>query len=191
MTLEIERLAIVHLGDPDFQVAASAAATLGRYGSAEAEQPLWERLENWHARWADRASALPNGFGIGLQNGLETALERSLIDALGSGQAWFAGSGELERLSRLCVSTGGCQRVNEITVEAEATPNINVYGSGEDYHASVAQYQADSIDLLKQKLAQFPQGTTFTWSFGGEEKEGASILADLRAFLKGHGMTIR
>jgi hypothetical protein len=44
---------------------------------------------------------------------------------------------------------------------------------------------------LKQKLAQFPKGTIFAWSFAGDEKEGASILADLREFLKGYGMTIR
>jgi hypothetical protein len=191
MTPEIQRLAIAHLGDSDPQVAASAATTLGHYGSVESEQPLWDRLESWHARWAGRAGELPNGFGIGLQNGLQTALERSLIDALGAGQAWFAGPGELERLSRLCVSTGGCQRVNEITAEAEATPNINVFGSEQDYHASVAQYRVDSIDLLKEKLAQFPKGAIFAWWFSGEEKEGASILADLRAFLKARGMTIR
>jgi len=191
MTPEIQRLAIAHLGDSDQEVAAGAAATLGGYGSAEAELPLWDRLENWHSRWAGRASELPNGFGIALRNGLETALERALIDALGSGQAWFAGPGELARLSRLCVSTGGCQRVNEITAEADATPIINAYGSEQNYHASVAQYQVDSIDSLKRKLAQFPEGTIFTWSFGGEEKDGASILADLRLFLKAHGMTIR
>jgi len=190
MTPEIQRLAIARLGDSDPQLAAAAATTLGRYGSAEAEQALWDRLEKWHARWAGRASELPNGYGIGLQNGLETELEFSLIDALGAGQAWFAGPGELARLSRLCVSTVGCQKVNDIASQAEVIPNINVYGSEPDYHASVAQYQADSIDSLKQKLAQFPEGSTFTWSFGGEEKEGAAILADLRAFLKAHGMTI-
>ena len=191
MTPEIQRLAIAHLADSDPQVAAGAAATLGRYGSAETEQLLWDRLEKWHARWVGRAGELPNGYGIGSANGHETLLEQSLINALGAGQAWFAGPRELARLSRLCVSTGGCQRVTEIAAVAEATPNINVYGSAPDYHASVAQYQTDSIDSLKRKLAQFPEGTIFTWSFGGEEKEGPSILADLRVFLKGHDMTIR
>jgi hypothetical protein len=190
MTPEIERLAIAYLGDSDALWAASAATTLGRYGSVEAEQPLWNRLEKWHARWAGHASELPNGFGSALQNGLETALESSLIEALGSGQAWFAGPDELGRLARLCVSSGGCQRVQEIATEAETAPNINVYGSEPNYHASVAQYQVDSIDSLKRKLAQFPEGTIFTWSFSGDEKEGASILADLGLFLKGYGMTI-
>ena len=49
MTPEIEHLAIAYFGDSDPQVAAGAAATLGRYGSAEAEQALWDRLEEWHA----------------------------------------------------------------------------------------------------------------------------------------------
>lgn len=191
MTPEIQQVAIAHLGDSDPQVAAGAAATLGRYGSDEAEQPLWDRFERWHAQWADRASELPDGSGSALQNGIETALEQALIDALGAGQAWFAGPRALARLSKLCVSTSGCQRVQEIITEAEAAPNINVYRLAPDYRASVAQYQAGSLDALKQKLVQFPQGTVFTWSFGGDEKEGAAVLADLRAFLKGRGMTIR
>jgi len=190
MTPEIQRLAIMRLGDSYPPVAAAAATALGLYGSVETEQLLWDRMEKWHATWAGRANELPGGSGIPNENGLETTLEQSLIDALGAGQAWFAGPGELARLSRLCVSTVGCQKVNDIASQAEVIPNINVYGSEPDYHASVAQYQADSIDSLKQKLAQFPEGSTFTWSFGGEEKEGAAILADLRAFLKAHGMTI-
>ncbi len=191
MTPEIERLAIAHLGDSDPQWAAGAVTILSRYGSVEAEQPLWDRLEKWHTRWAGHASELPNGSGSALQNGLETALELALIEALGLGQSWFAGADHLGRLARLCVSTGGCRRVQEIASEAAATPNISVYGSEQSYHASVAQYHVDSIDRLKRKLAQFPEGTIFTWSFSGDKKEGTSILADLRAFLKRHGMTVR
>ena len=126
-----------------------------------------------------------------MPNGMEIALELALINALGTGQAWYAGPAELARLSRLCVSTVGCQRVDEIASQGEEIPHINVYRSDPDYQGSVAQYQADSLDSLKQKLAQFPQGSTFTWSFAGEEKEGAAVLADVRAFLKAHGMTVR
>ena len=191
MTPEIESLAIARLRDPDPGWAAGAATILGRHGSAEAQPPLWDCLEKWHTRWAGHANDLPNGSGIALKNGMETALELALIDALGSGQSWFAGTDDLERLARLCLSSGGCQRVQEIARQATGPSNINVYGSKQNYHASVAQYRVDSIDSLKQKLGQFPEGTVFTWSFGGDEKEGVSILADLRAFLKEHGMSIR
>ena len=191
MTPEIERLVIERLNDSDPQTAAGAAGILGRYGSAEAEPSLWDRLEKWHADWAGRASELPDGSGIALRNGLETALESALIDALGAGQAWFAGPDDLARLAGLCVSSGGCRRVQEITAQAAATPNVNVYGSPDGRRGSVAQYQVDSIGSLKRKLAQFPEGTQFTWLFSGDQRDGASVLADLRAFLKSHGMTIR
>ena len=191
MTPEIQRLATAHLGDSNLQMAEGSASVLGHYGSAEAEQPLWERFEKWHAAWAGRANELAHGYGAGLPNGMEIALELALINALGTGRAWYAGPAELARLSRLCVSTPGCQRVNEVVSQIEGIPNINVYRSDPDYQGSVAQYQADSLDSLKQKLAQFPQGSTFTWSFAGEEKEGAAVLADVRAFLKAHGMTVR
>ncbi len=52
MAAEIEQAAIASLSDPDTQVGGGAAATLGRYGSPDAEQPLWGRLEQWHAAWA-------------------------------------------------------------------------------------------------------------------------------------------
>jgi hypothetical protein len=80
--------------------------------------------------------------------------------------------------------------VQGVVSEAARTPTIVAFGPAPSYHASVAQYQVDSIDSLKQKLGQFSNGTHFRWSFSGDEKEGLSILADLRTYLKDRGMTI-
>lgn len=192
MTPEIEQVAIAHLHDPDLEVAASAAATLRNYGSTAAEQPLWDRLQEWHSAWVGRAGELPNGFGSGLRNGLETSLEMALIEALGSGQAWFAGPEKLARLTSLCASHGGCQRVQDIIRQSSDAPIISVFLQAEGrYSASVSQYQVDSLDSLKQKLAQFPEGTAFKWAFGGDAKDGTPILAEIRQFLTEHGMTVR
>ena len=118
-------------------------------------------------------------------HGLETALEGALIEALGSGQAWFAGPEKLATLASFCVSRGGCQRVQQIIQASTATPVINVFSSAEGrYSATVNQYRVDSLDSLKQKLVQYPEGTTFTWAFAGDAKEGTPILADIRSFSK-------
>jgi len=41
---DVERLAVLHLNDPDTAVAADAAKTLGMYGSAASEPALWARI---------------------------------------------------------------------------------------------------------------------------------------------------
>ena len=192
MAPEIEQEAVAHLDDPDVEVAASAVATLRRYGSAEAEQPLWDRLRKWHSAWANRPSELPDGYGPGLKNGLETALELALMEALGTGQGWFAGPEKLAKLASLCVSPGGCQNAQGLSAQYSATPVITVLPGYEGhYSATVNQYHLDSLDSLKQKLIQFPKGTVFEWTFTDDAKDGAPILAQIQALLAEHGMTIR
>ena len=191
MTPEIEQEAVAHLDDPDVEVVASAVTTLGRYGSAEAEQPLWDRLRKWHSAWASRSSELPDGYGPGLKNGLETGLELALVEALGTGQGWFAGPERLGKLASLCVSAGGCRKAQELITQYSATPVITVFPASEGhYSAMVNQYQLDSLDSLHQKLIQFPKGTVFEWAIM-DAKDGAPILAQIQAFLAEHGMTIR
>jgi hypothetical protein len=192
MAPEIEQEAVAHLDDPDLEVAASAVATLEHYGSAESEQPLWDRLRKWHSTWAGRSSELPNGYGSGLKNGLETGLELALMEALGTGQGWFAEPEKLGTLANLCVSPGGCQRAQAIMAQYSSTALITVCPGYEgEYSATVNQYQLDSLDSLKQKLAQFPKGTVFNWAFADDTKDGAPILAEIQGFLAEHGMTIR
>ena len=127
MTPEIEQEAVAHQDGPDVEVAASAVATLGRYGSAEAEQPLWDRLRKWHSAWASRPNELPDGYGPGLKNGSETGLELALIEALGTGQGWFAGPEKLGKLASLCVSGGGCRKAQEMIAQYSATPVITLF----------------------------------------------------------------
>ena len=129
MTPEIEQEAVAHQDGPDVEVAASAVATLGRYGSAEAEQPLWDRLRKWHSAWASRPNELPDGYGPGLKNGSETGLELALIEALGTGQGWFAGPEKLGKLASLCVSGGGCRKAQEMIAQYSATPVITLFHS--------------------------------------------------------------
>ena len=192
MTPEIEQEAVAHLDDPDMEVAASAVVTLGRYGSAEAEQPLWDRLRRWHSAWASRSSELPDGYGPGLKNGLETRLELALLEALGTGQGWFTGPEKLAKLASLCVSAGGCRKAQEMMAQCSGTPRITVSPAYEGhYSATVNQYQLDSLDSLKQKLIQFPRGTIFEWVFADDVKDGTPILAEIRGFLAEYGMTIR
>jgi hypothetical protein len=189
---EVEQAAITHLDDPDPEVAASAAATLGRYGSPAAEQPLWDRLGKWHLAWAGRAAELPDGAGSALTNGLQTALEMALVNALATAQSWFAGPEKLQRVRVLCVSQYAQGQVDNMLNTLSSTPLIGVstFGDG-SFAGSVCQYQTDSMNALEEKLAQFPSGTMFSVQLNGSDpRELKKILVELKSVTEEHGSKI-
>ena len=57
----------------------------------------------------------------------------------------------------------------------------------------MAQYESASLPELKDKLAQFPRGTVFTWrpyNPGQSEEEKERLYLDLKAFLELRGLKI-
>ena len=59
------------------------------------------------------------------------------------------------------------------------------------FEARVAQYEFHSLEALKEKLSQFPSGTKFILSTRATESSAnAETLAELRAFLTAHGMSV-
>jgi hypothetical protein len=65
---------------------------------------------------------------------------------------------------------------------------------GEDdwWHASVAQYDLLSLSALKEKLAQFPNGTTFLWPPGhlGPPEEEERLFLEMKTFIEERGMQL-
>jgi hypothetical protein len=189
---ELEQTAIEHLNDPNLEVEVNAAATLGRYSSAAAEQSLWDRLRKWHAAWAGRASELPNGTGVGLTNGLETELELALVRALATGQAWFAGPAKLQQIKSLCVSPMELREVADMISRFSSAPLISVSTFGnENFSAGVLQYNPRSLEALEQKLAQFPSSTVFSVDLNGSNtQELKKIMQALESVTSEHGSRI-
>jgi hypothetical protein len=189
---EVEQSAIAHLDDPDLEVAANAAGTLGAYGSPAAQQPLWDRFQKWHQAWAGRADELPNGVGSVFTNGLQTALEMALVNALATAKSWFTGPEMLQRIKALCVSQLARGQVDNMPNTLSSTPliGVNTFGDG-NFAGNVCQYQADSVKALEEKLAQFPGGTMFTVSLNGSDtQELKKILNELKSVTEEHGSKI-
>jgi hypothetical protein len=193
MSPELETVALVVLSDPNPEIAASSATMLGRYGSPAAEQPLWQRFEQWHSVWEGREAELPDrSWGEGIANSSETTLEMALLNALATGQAWWVGPQELRRLRALCVSRWSGRNADATVQQGSVGPLIavNSFGSG-TYMASLSQYQLDSIEALKEKVSQFPKGTGFTLELNGSDpQEMTHVTADLKAFIDERGMRI-
>ncbi len=192
MSPELEQIAIAYLADPDPEVAANAAAMLGRHGSEAAEEHLWRRLEKWHEEWKGREDELRYRIAEDNPNQAEVRLETALWQALAYAPAWLSDREKLRRLQGLCVTRNARRWLNGLILGWTDEIRINFQpAGGEEWRVKVAQYEFASISALKEKLAQFPSGTAFIWqpqSAGESEEE--RLFLELQGFLKVRGMKL-
>ena len=191
MSRELERVAVATLDDTDPALAANAAGMLGGYGSAEARDALLRRFERWHDDWAGREKEL-NAQNESDPSAAQARTEESLLSALAFSPAWLADGEMLDRLRLLCV-TKNCLREVE-SARGQFGTAITVYFNvmdGSVSSASLAQYNSISWERLKAKAAQFPKGTTFTWSSDspGTEAEGRAF-GELKEHLEKAGLKL-
>ena len=84
-----------------------------------------------------------------------------------------------------------CTQLRQFAATAGPPYNVTLYKSGENQNHQIAQYTEKSIDLLEEKLQQYPKGTNFTLIPGSPatadqkslEHEAASVFAK-------HGMKL-
>ncbi|MFL6335303.1 MAG: hypothetical protein ACJ754_18480 [Pyrinomonadaceae bacterium] len=191
MSRELERVAAASLDDPDAELAANAAGMLGGYGSAEVRDALLRRFERWHGDWAGREKEL-NAQNESDPPVAQARVEEALLHALTSSHAWLADGEMLDKLRLLCV-TKNCLREAE-SARGQFGTAITVFFNvldGSVSSATLAQYNSISWESLKAKAAQFPKGTTFTWSSDspGTEAEGRAF-GELKEHLEKAGLKL-
>jgi hypothetical protein len=189
----LEDLALRSLNDPDPQLASNAAGFLGRFGSADAEPRLLERLTQWSATWHGREvelNYLPGGANPNLeQGGLGTSLQQAIV----SGRTWLADTKKLQKLQSLSIGPSMRQAIDSVLAQWAAKPWTIQYLPSSVPHFNVLQYDLDSLDALKQKLVEFPSGSLFVWSEASpaSDPEDPKLFADVSRFLTAHGMSLR
>jgi hypothetical protein len=190
----LEEIGIKSLDDPDPQVAMTAATMLGKFGSPAAEAALWQRYASWCARWAGHESQLDITFGDRLdERTYQLGFGNNLMAALATGKSWFSDKTRLQRLSLTKVKRIQRQLDDYLKIWDEPVLTISIRHGRPPFafHAQVAQYEFQSMDALKDKLAQFPSGTKFLLTISPDGSPvGDQTLADLHTFLSNHGMTV-
>ena len=157
----VERLAIRELDNPDAMSAVVALRYIRDYGSAMSEQPVWERLMRWNEKWGNRLTALqPRRPGTDDPNGWDRALGMELPQVLAIGRGWLYDEAKLRRLLDVTLETNGRREVQVCLAEAIKQPVHIVYGRG----FRIGCYGLGSVEALKDKLLQFPPGTSFIWN---------------------------
>ena len=164
----IERLAIRSLSDPDPEVASNAASYLGSYGSAGAEQPLWQRYEDWSREWTGRDKELRYIYGGENPNVLQKGLGENLARSLATGIGWLSDEAKIRRIKELGVGPDIAQSMDGLMKACSQRPLTIRFTQTNflpaPYSFNVAQYDLHSLEALKTKLGQFPRGTAFVWS---------------------------
>lgn len=138
-----------------------AALYLASHGRAQERATLWNHLEAWHGQWLGKGDVL-DAFGPGVPEtsyqarAVGEALSRALI----ANQAWVATQDEMQRVSAMCVGKQMCQQVQNL-IQESANRNVTVYIFSGTLKIHLAQYEVDSLVLLRAKLAQYPKDTVF------------------------------
>jgi hypothetical protein len=163
--LPAQQIAIEALNDPEPEVVNSAVVALGNWGSAEAETPLWERLQRFHQEWASRANEVRISPEFDTPGRSAFNLEQSLTQAILGGHGWICPPDKLAGLSELVLSDYDLREVKRATEEWQNRPfQISAAWSPEENPRFQVLHSADlDEEQLKAKLAQFPSGTRFEW----------------------------
>jgi hypothetical protein len=188
----LEDIAIESLNDSDPEVAQSAATLLGKFGSPAAESALLKRYTSWSEQWSGRETQLDKTFADGLNDDVyQLGLGLNLAQALGTGRAWLSDETALQRLAQQTKVRGVRQQLEGyIKLWKDDLLTIFIDSSSFGFHARVAQYEFQSIDALKAKLAQFASGSKFALTISTTEPSATETAAELRNFLITHGMSV-
>ena len=188
----LEDIAIESLNDPDPEVAQTAATMLGKVGSPAAESALVKRYASWSEQWTGRETQLDRIFADRLNDDVyQLGLGLNLAQALGTGRAWLSDKAALQRLAQQTKVRRVRQQLEGYIKLWEDEPlTILIDSSSFGFHARVAQYEFQSVDDLKEKLAQFASGTRFALTISATESSASETAAELRNFLISHSMPV-
>ncbi len=192
----LEELALRSLWDSDAQLAANAATFFGKFGSGAAEESLWERFEAWNREWRGREPELKFVFGEPDPNQGQRSLGENLARSLATGQAWLADAAKLQRIVQLGVGLSSGQQVAHNIEAWNNTPyTITCFDpfSEAKHLCRVLQYGDLSVEMLKQKIAQFPKGSKFIWTENMQPKppDLDDIYGELQRVAAEHALTLR
>ncbi|MCE5310165.1 MAG: hypothetical protein LLG20_21225 [Acidobacteriales bacterium] len=181
----MEEYLAAYVQHSDGNVKGASALALGRYGSAWAEEPLWQAYRYFHDWWKNRREDLEKDEFAG-----NVRLEQELRHALAHGAGWLTGEAKLKQIDALCLGWG-CLHDSFQDLNAWRRPlRVAVYAySGDDFRAEVAHYtNLRSIEAVERKLTQFPRGTVFQTAVysPADDARRSAILEQLQKLAAAH-----
>lgn len=188
----LSEAALKTLDDPDRQVTMDALIYLAGFGKPEAKQSIWEHYLKWSETWAGKGDVLEQRKpGDMTGNWQEIGLGENLARALIAGQGWLADPALISAVLQRCAGEQMCIQLQQIAATAGPPYNVTLYRSGENQNYQIAQYTEKSLDLLEEKLQQYPKGTHFTLIPGSPSTaDQQSLEQEAVALFARHGMML-
>jgi len=195
-------------------LAADAVMYLGRFAGAAMKPVVWEQLSRWHRKYTESgakqrmASSPSKPEDWQLYN-----LDSRLLEAYTRAQGWTLSPEDVLKLKELlgdketaglaCTFNCGSQesvgpapdsyyiygKVNEPVYPTQDRTDYLM--PTEPYRYSINQYQCADLKSLKQKLQQFPAGSTFSVAHTGSLLDSWGDWTTIGEFLRSHGYSFR
>jgi hypothetical protein len=191
MSPGLKQLVIDALDDKNEDVMSQAAEVLSTYGEAANKTKVKARIRQQLDQW--RAEKRNPDADISSENSVQLGyFSQKLLYNYAHALAWFNSEAELREVEDFCPDEQ-CREQARIWTSSAGT-EITFHGSGDENAKPsfrVAQYDQLTLADLKTKLAQFPNGSTFTWQSesGGPGRED-ELFNELKDYLAGHGMKL-
>jgi hypothetical protein len=178
----LEKYLDAYLMHSDVHVKTTAAHSLGRYGSAAAQAPLWDTFRYFHEYWKGKGAELAkNGEGI--------ALEVELRNAIARGNNWLMTETDLRTIESLCISERCLYETQQDLAALQKPLRIEILEQPGGVRSAVAQYYGiETVMALEARLAQFPRGTQFVLMARGLNIKQAAD--EIRSFAQQHGLLV-
>jgi hypothetical protein len=186
----LQEIAIKSLDDSDPQIVAGAAAYLKDYGSASAEDALWSRFTAWSERWKGQENEFQEVAGQRSDRQFEPMAGSNLMRALAAGQGWLADEAKLRRLVDLSIGPDQRREAEENLRVWKKRPWSILFIAAGKGQFEIAQYRARSLQAAKDKLAQFPRGSTFDWTDVGQDEGEQKAFQEISRFTSERGFTL-
>ncbi len=197
-------VAVKELDNPDPSRVLDAVRYLTAFGRKQDREPLLRHYVQWADAHRGKTSPLdtPPPLGAGAEIRPEDAVYEWLLgeelgNALLSNQGFFADAELIALVMKRCV--GEEMRGTLQTTANRATPPYDVVvldpstllGPGWAQPGSVAQYAPMSMQLLDEKVGQFPPGSKFILSrIGIGSSDGRLLREEVHAIFARHHFTL-
>jgi hypothetical protein len=184
---EVEPGVLARLNGPDLNRARQAAETLAKFGTAQAEKALWDRLRKFHEQWSERGNELSMRPGMRSDANEAVGFQFGLVEAIGRAPAWLLTDDKVTELENL---TLGQERDNVKQWHRTSVVNVDVNFAGQQIIANINQYTATDLASLKSKLAQYPGGTKFWLNIFGPPDRVGTVHAAITETAAEHGFEL-
>ncbi len=149
---------------PTPETAADALRYLAVCGDNRPQQAILRRYISWTDLWSSKSAELKPTMPFGPStNWSQHAFGENLGRALLVNQGWITDDRLRSEVLKRCVGEQMCRTLQQVSATSGPPYQVILYQvGGGRVSIHVGPYEIPNLDLLKNKLSQYPAGTTFT-----------------------------